>query len=132
MSHAIQTSLRLASYPPEWKSGEVQAVMYAWAGWRCEHCGMAFVEGSTKAVDATNVNGRPVILTVHHLDGNPANCSWRNLLVCCQRCHLHIQAAWKPGETLPLAWNNQAPEWLTRRHLAYELHPQLDLFGGAS
>jgi hypothetical protein len=32
------------------------------------------------------------ILTVHHLDGNKANCRWWNLAALCQRCHLEIQA----------------------------------------
>jgi hypothetical protein len=36
------------------------------------------------------------ILTVHHLDGNKANCSWWNLLALCQRCHLTVQGNVKP------------------------------------
>lgn len=31
------------------------------------------------------------ILTVHHLDGDKANCRWFNLAPLCQRCHLTIQ-----------------------------------------
>lgn len=31
-------------------------------------------------------------LTVHHLDGDKANCEDWNLAALCQRCHLHIQA----------------------------------------
>ncbi len=31
------------------------------------------------------------MLTVHHLDMNPANCAWWNLAALCQVCHLHIQ-----------------------------------------
>jgi hypothetical protein len=31
------------------------------------------------------------ILTVHHLDGDKANCRWWNLAALCQRCHLEIQ-----------------------------------------
>lgn len=31
------------------------------------------------------------ILTVHHLDGDKANCRWWNLAALCQRCHLTIQ-----------------------------------------
>lgn len=33
-----------------------------------------------------------MILTVHHLDGDKANCRWWNLASLCQRCHLEIQA----------------------------------------
>lgn len=36
------------------------------------------------------------ILTVHHLDGNKANCEWWNLLSLCQRCHLQIQCRVNP------------------------------------
>lgn len=31
------------------------------------------------------------VLTVHHLDIDPSNCAWWNLVALCQRCHLHIQ-----------------------------------------
>lgn len=31
------------------------------------------------------------ILTVHHLDGDKADCRWWNLAALCQRCHLQIQ-----------------------------------------
>lgn len=118
-----------SGYPPEWVSGAIQRAIYERAGWRCEHCGMAFVPGTTLAETARNRNGRPVILTCHHLDGNPANSyDWRNLLACCQICHLHIQAKWKPGGVLPLAWGNQPPDWLVARGLPYQRHPQLPLF----
>jgi len=30
-------------------------------------------------------------LTVHHLNGNPADCRRANLAALCQRCHLHVQ-----------------------------------------
>lgn len=36
------------------------------------------------------------ILTVHHLDGDKANCEWWNLLSLCQRCHLQIQTRLNP------------------------------------
>lgn len=102
--------------------------MYEWANWRCEHCGMEFEPGTTKAKTVMRSNGLPFILTVHHLDGDKSNCHWTNLLVSCQRCHLHIQAVWSPGDVLPLAWNNQPPAWLTRRKLAYRVNPQMELF----
>lgn len=47
------------------------------------------------------------ILTVHHLDGNKANCSWWNLLALCQRCHLTVQGSVKP-ET---PWFLEHSEW---------------------
>jgi len=114
-------------YPPEWEDGTIQRAMYDRAHWTCEHCGMLFAIGTTKAITETNADGKPVILTVHHIDGNPAHCDWTNLLVCCQRCHLHIQTSWYPGGYLPLSWGGP-PEWLTKRGLAYKLNPQLPLF----
>jgi hypothetical protein len=45
------------------------------------------VVGYGKEVEAS----RWRILTVHHLDGNKANCRWWNLAALCQRCHLTIQ-----------------------------------------
>ncbi len=50
------------------------------AGWECERC------KHPHDVESHH------ILTVHHLDGNKANCDDWNLATLCQRCHLHIQA----------------------------------------
>jgi hypothetical protein len=36
--------------------------------------------------------------TVHHLDGDKANCRWWNLLALCQRCHLTIQSRVNPHQ----------------------------------
>jgi len=45
-------------------------------------------------------------LTVHHLDGNKANCEDMNLAALCQRCHLVYQGTLRktaPGQ-LALPW----------------------------
>lgn len=47
--------------------------------------------GETKIIVA-----RWRVLTVHHLDGNKANCEWWNLLPLCQRCHLTVQTRLNP------------------------------------
>lgn len=47
------------------------------------------------------------ILTVHHLDGNKANCRWWNLTALCQRCHLTIQGRVRMERTWP--WEHT--EW---------------------
>lgn len=36
--------------------------------------------------------------TVHHFDGDKANCRWWNLLALCQRCHLAVQARVNPRQ----------------------------------
>lgn len=65
-----------SEYPPNWL--EIARQVKDQAGWRCERCGHIHAPGW--------------ILTVHHLDMNPANCAWWNLAALCQRCHLQIQA----------------------------------------
>jgi 5-methylcytosine-specific restriction endonuclease McrA len=119
---AITTS---GEYPSDWDA--IADSAKADANYTCEHCGMRFVPGTNKAVEAVNANGRPCVLTVHHLDGDKSNCAWENLLVCCQRCHLHIQGAWGPGQPLPARWAT-APGWLIKRGLDYSPALQLRMF----
>lgn len=62
------------------------------------------VELKTEFVIAqTRKMGVPILArwrigTVHHLDGNKANCRWWNLLALCQRCHLTIQSRVNPQQ----------------------------------
>lgn len=65
-------------YPPNWP--EISKACKDAAGWRCVRCGHPHDPKSGHT------------LTVHHLDGNKANCEWWNLAALCQKCHLHIQA----------------------------------------
>ncbi len=64
-------------YTPDWN--EVAIRVKTEAGWRCEHCGHPH---EPKA---------GYTLTVHHIDGQPQNNAWSNLVALCQRCHLAIQ-----------------------------------------
>jgi hypothetical protein len=66
------------SYPDDWK--EISRACKEAAGWKCIRCGHANDQASGH------------LLTVHHLDMNPSNCAWWNLLALCQKCHLRIQA----------------------------------------
>ena len=65
-------------YPPDWK--DIARRVKDESGWKCVRC--------------SHPHDRPTghVLTVHHLDLNPANCRWWNLAPLCQKCHLHIQA----------------------------------------
>ncbi len=92
------------AYPSAWP--RIAARVKDAAGWRCEHCGHPHDPASGHT------------LTVHHLDGDPANCADANLVALCQRCHLSIQATWRPGDPLPPAWE-AVPTWLARRGLPY-------------
>jgi len=67
-----------SNYPTNWK--EIAAHLKNNHNWKCERCG----KEHNPATGHT--------LTVHHLDGNPANCQEWNLAVLCQRCHLKVQA----------------------------------------
>jgi hypothetical protein len=67
----------MTTYPPEWP--EIAKAVKDAAGWRCVRC------------DAPNSREDWRILTVHHLDGDKANCRWWNLAALCQRCHLTMQ-----------------------------------------
>lgn len=110
----------MPTYPDNWD--EIRTATYQRAGYKCEHCGEQFTH-TRKAVHDRNKNGDPIILTVHHLDGDTTNNDWTNLLSACQRCHLHIQARWKPGWSLP--WP-EPPKWLTDRKLPYLI--QMEMF----
>ena len=64
-------------YPVNWP--EISQAVKDAAGWKCVRCG--------------HIHDIPAgyMLTVHHLDLNPANCSWWNVPALCQKCHLRIQ-----------------------------------------
>jgi 5-methylcytosine-specific restriction endonuclease McrA len=64
-------------YPENWT--EIANRVKDKAGWKCIRCGHPHDRESGH------------VLTVHHLDLNPANCRWWNLTALCQRCHLRIQ-----------------------------------------
>lgn len=65
------------TYPADWK--EIATRIKQAANWRCERCGHIHEPATGYC------------LTVHHLDGNKANCEAWNLAALCQRCHLKIQ-----------------------------------------
>lgn len=80
-------------YPANWK--EIAKAVKDAAGWRCVRCLHAH------CVESGHV------LTVHHFDGNKANCERYNLMPLCQRCHLSVQARVDPSNPLlfpPSPW----------------------------
>lgn len=64
-------------YPDNWR--EIAQNVKDVARWTCIRCGHPHEVSSGH------------VLTVHHLNGDKANCRWWNLLALCQRCHLTIQ-----------------------------------------
>lgn len=77
-------------YPKYWKA--VSAAIRQRAGNRCEGS-PAYPECRARNGEPHPVTDSKVVLTVAHLDHNPANCSPDNLRCWCQRCHLRYDAA---------------------------------------
>lgn len=61
------------------------------------------------------------ILTVHHLDGNKANCRWWNLAALCQRCHLQIQGK----VVMDRRWPHEHSPWFRPYVAGYYAHVYL-------
>ena len=89
-------------YPAEWPF--IARAIKHYAGWFCEQCGHIH-EPETG-----------YCLTVHHLDGDKANCQFNNLVALCQRCHLRIQSHYIPGPTFMF----EPPQWAVVRGLALD------------
>lgn len=87
-------------YPENWP--EIAAAIKTAAGWRCEHC------------NHEHDPEHGYTLTVHHLDGDKANVDGTNLVALCQRCHLHVQARYHPGQ---MALPGCAFPWMQSRGL---------------
>jgi len=67
-----------STYTQDWP--EVAREAKNQAGWKCVRCGHLHEVFSGH------------VLTVHHLDMDPQNNKWWNIVSLCQKCHLHIQA----------------------------------------
>lgn len=63
------------------------------------------------------------ILTVHHLDGDKANCRWWNLMAACQRCHLVIQGK----VVMDRVWPHEHSDWFRPYVAGYYAHRYLGL-----
>ncbi len=61
------------------------------------------------------------VLTVHHLDGDKANCRWWNLAALCQRCHLTIQGR----VVMARVWPWEHTEWFRPYVAGYYAHTYL-------
>lgn len=91
-----------SSYPDNWK--EIAKKCKDDAGGCCVRCGIPNQKGH--------------VLTVHHLDMNPANCEWWNLVALCQQCHLKIQAK----VVIERVWMFDHSEWFKPYVAGYTAH----------
>lgn len=87
----MRRSKRGSEYPENWP--EIAKRVKEEAGWKCVRCGIPHQPGH--------------VLTVHHLDMNPANCAWHNLAALCQQCHLTIQGK----VIMERVWMFEHSEW---------------------
>ena len=104
-------------YPANWR--EIASRVKTAAGWRCEHCGHPHEtsvarsecdDGCTHPRD-----GKQRMLTVHHLNMDPSDCSDANLVALCQACHLRVQSQIDPHQFRLDGDLREEPEWLRRR-----------------
>ena len=65
-------------YPPNWE--EISLLIREQAGWKCELCKSAQDKPQI-------VTGAIVVLTVHHINGDPTDNRRINLIALCQKCH---------------------------------------------
>jgi hypothetical protein len=61
------------------------------------------------------------ILTVHHLNGNKADCRWWNLVSLCQRCHLRVQRV----VLMERVWPWEHSDWFKPYVAGYYAHAYL-------
>lgn len=81
-----------ARYRPGWSELGEAASGYADVDpWAAETATPPEATAGDLIVGGIDIEAQWRILTVHHLDGNKANCRWWNLVALCQRCHLQIQ-----------------------------------------
>lgn len=76
-------------YPEDWIARAEQ--VRAEANWHCELCGR---HGLTpeQYPEWDRPDLRPLMLEVHHMDADPANCARDNLIALCQPCHRRVHA----------------------------------------
>lgn len=92
-------------YGKDWR--EISRQIRERAGNRCEWCGVkngaigyrdaqGRFHDDPQAAEVMAIEGERgvvrIVLTVAHLDHNPANCDPANLAALCQRCHLRYDA----------------------------------------
>ena len=95
-----------SSYPANWS--EIAHLVKEAACWKCVRC------GQNHDISAG------YMLTVHHLDLDPQNTEWWNLVALCQRCHLSIQAR----VVMERPWMFDHSKWFQPYVAGYYAHQQ--------
>jgi hypothetical protein len=140
-------------YPPEWHKlpsthgtwPGIKDIVREQAGHRCVRCLHPYRKGehgkgewtpcdaqcrhvgTTRPAPETSygIEAHWRILTVHHLNGDKADCRWWNLAALCQRCHLTIQGRVLMERVYPLEHSDwfkpYAAGWYAHAYLGEEL-----------
>jgi hypothetical protein len=94
----------ISTYPSNW--AEIANKVKEAADWKCISC------GHPHDISAG------YMLTVHHLDLDPQNCEWWNLVALCQGYHLHIQSK----VIMERYWMFEHSEWIKPYVAGYYAH----------
>jgi hypothetical protein len=80
---------KAALYPPDWTliANDVKIA----ANWECQGIDR-YPNCRARHGERHPITGSRVVITVAHLDHNPAHCARENLRALCQRCHLTYDA----------------------------------------
>ena len=101
------------SYPADWY--EIATAIKDAAEWRCERCRHPHDTPTYRAecdeLCDHALYPNQAVLTVHHLDMNPANCEPWNLVALCQACHLSVQGRFDFTQS----WMFDLPDWVRRK-----------------
>jgi hypothetical protein len=77
-------------YPANWNEIS-KDIRFNRAGNKCEKCGIQnyiYINKYTREICLRDEsNAIRVVLTVAHLDHQPENCDYSNLMAMCQKCH---------------------------------------------
>jgi 5-methylcytosine-specific restriction endonuclease McrA len=80
----------LKLYPSNWKDISYD-IRFNRSNGKCEVCGAinySYVNSITRELCLQDEdNAIMIVLTVAHLDHNPSNCDYSNLMAMCQKCH---------------------------------------------
>lgn len=94
-----------ARYPANWPA--IRATILERAGNRCEGSPV-YPDCRRRNGEPIPGNGKPVILTIAHLDHTPENCEPSNLRAWCQRCHLTYDAEHHRRNAARTRWSRLA------------------------
>jgi len=79
-------------YPENWS--KISLLIRERAGWKCELC-------QAEQGFHHPITGSEVVLTVHHINGDPTDMRKLNMLALCQRCHNKLDQPFRHARKVP-------------------------------